>query len=343
MRLFLSMFILFAFCGRLWTSPAATVLPPQRETFLLIVEPRAEPEPESEPEPLPAAEPEGPRSRSDPALTVRFHTDGGVQELPLDEYLTCVLLSELLPCFGEETFRAQAVAARTVTVRNSASGRHEGGGVCGDPGCCQAYHTPAELAQMLGRSFVTAWDKARAAVLDTDGEILLYGGEPIEALYFSCSGGASEPASAVWGCDLPYLQSVQSPGEENALKYTSGKTVSVSDFRQTMLNVRPDCDLSGAPETWFGSFERSAGGGVRTAQIGGAYFSGTGLRALFGLASTNFTVTAEGDSIRFAVRGSGHRVGMSQYGAEAMAQSGSTYREILSHYYTGVEFGTLGP
>ena len=339
MRLFLSLLILCAFCGRLRTSCTVTVLPPQKETYLLIVESRAE----ADPEPLPAAEPERPRVRIDPQQTVRFHTDNGVQELPLDEYLTCVMLSELLPCFDTETFKAQAVAARTVTMRNSVSGRHEDGGVCGDPGCCQAYHSPAELAQMLGSSFVSAWDKARAAVLDTDGEILLYGGELIEALYFSCSGGASEPASAVWGCDLPYLRSVNSPGEENALKFVSGKTVSVSEFRQTLLTVRPDCDLSGTPESWFGSCERSDGGGVLTAQIGGAKFSGTGLRALFGLASTNFTVSADGESIHFAVRGSGHRVGMSQYGAEAMAQGGSTYREILSHYYTGVEFGTLDP
>jgi stage II sporulation protein D len=69
--------------------------------------------------------------------------------------------------------------------------------------------------------------------------------------------------------------------------------------------------------------------------IGGVRYKGTTLRSLLGLRSTMFTVAVEQGKIVVRMKGYGHRVGMSQYGADAMALSGSSYREILAHYYVG--------
>ena len=172
--------------------------------------------------------------------------------------------------------------------------------------------------------------RIRELVAATDGEVLTYEGELIEATYFSCSGGATEDAVAVWGTDVPYLRSVVSPGEEHAAHYTD--TVSFSS--QTFAS-RLGLPLTGRPATWFSEITYTEGGGVATMKIGTETFYGTQLRKLLGLRSTAFEITMEDDLIIVTTHGYGHRVGMSQYGADAMAASGSTYPEILAYYYQG--------
>ena len=145
--------------------------------------------------------------------------DGTVAQLPLDEYLVGVLLAEMPASFPVQAQMAQAVVARTYALRQWAKGgKHENAAVCTDPACCQAWISYEDYSKKAGESDARkAADQAALAVTGTDGQALFYGGALIDATYFSCSGGRTETAVAVWGNDVPYLQSVDSPGEEDAL------------------------------------------------------------------------------------------------------------------------------
>lgn len=279
----------------------------------------------------------GAGSGSDAARTVSVLMDGAVRTVRLDDYLTGVLLAEMPPSFEPEALAAQAVAARTIARGKMDRPKHENACVCGQSDCCQAYLDEEAAREKYGADYEKWAGKARGAVEETDGLVIRCGGELIDAVYFSSAGGATEPAAAVWGAEVPYLQSVESP--DGGERFEEETRVGIDAFRAAILRQTPEARLDGGPAGWFGALRRSAGGGVAELEIGGAAYSGTRLRSLFSLRSTKFTVAIEGDEIVFETSGSGHRVGMSQYGAQAMALEGATYREILTHYYQGVEIG----
>lgn len=253
-----------------------------------------------------------------------------------EDYLTGVLLCEMPPSFEPEALKAQAVAARTFLHRQMSGSKHENAHVCSSSACCQAWQSPEALQVRYGESYTEYAEKARAAVSGTRDEILLYEGRCIDATYFSCSGGYTEAAVAVWGGDIPYLQSVQSFGEEAAPRFESTVTLPAEDFRSLLLEHAPESRLDVPAEQWLGTVTHTAGKGIDTYVIGGVSHSGTALRHLFGLNSTEFDLTYQDGSFTFHVRGYGHRVGMSQYGANHMAQQGFDYRTILQYYYQGV-------
>lgn len=259
-----------------------------------------------------------------------------VEILDLDTYLVGVLLAEMPASFGMEALKAQAVAARTCALEfMQDSHKHPVLAVCTDSTCCQAYITPEEYRQQGGAAEDIV--KIQKAVLDTAGQVLTYQGQLIEATYFSCSGGRTEDAVAVWGAEVPYLQSVESPGEEWASIYTQSVTFTASEFAACLGRK-----LYGSPDTWLGQVRHTRGGGVDTMVVAGKSYTGVQLRELLSLNSTAFTMKAEGNTITVTTSGRGHRVGMSQYGAEAMAAAGSTYEQILQYYYQGVRIDKLG-
>ena len=261
--------------------------------------------------------------------------DGSVRQMEMEEYLTCVVLAEMPTDFHEEALKAQAVVARTYVGRRLVSGKHDTAAVCTDASCCQGYcSVEAFLADGGSQEAV---DKVSAAVAATAGQVLTYEGELIDATYFSCSGGSTEDAVAVWGADVPYLQAVESPGEEEAAHYSDEVRFTPGELAAA-LGFAND----GSAEDWFGGVTYTDGGGVETMEIRGNTYEGTELRKLLGLRSTVFEVEVDGDEIIITTHGFGHRVGMSQYGAQAMAQSGSTYQEILAHYYVGTELENRG-
>lgn len=264
-------------------------------------------------------------------LCIRLRNeDDTTVETALEEYLVGVLLAELPASFDLEAKKAQAVVARTYAWKAALTGgKHGDGSVCTDPACCQAYLSPIVYQEKAGNDGVAA---ARRAVEETRGEVLIYEGDLIEATYFSCSGGSTEDAVAVWGRDFPYLRATDSPGEEQAAHYTDTVTFTKTEF-MAALNVKLEDDH----QEWVGFTTYTSGGGVNTMRIAGKDFSGTELRKLLGLRSTAFTVQAAEDSVTIVTRGYGHRVGMSQYGAEAMAVNGNTYDKILAYYYRGTE------
>ena len=278
---------------------------------------------------------EPPPTESEKHSYISVLTADGVVEMELEGYVLGVVLAEVPSSFEPEALKAQAVAARTAALYICQSGRH-GGAVCISYGCCQAYMDREQYFAIGGDE--QRLDRVWQAVVATAGEVMTYQGQLICAAYFSCSGGSTEDAVAVWGSEVPYLQAVDSPGEEFAKVFSDCFAFSSAQFQEALC-VR----LDGTPDTWFGEVSYTEGGGVASYTIGGVVYRGTTLRMLLGLRSTVFTVCVEGDTIFVETRGYGHRVGMSQYGAQAMALNGSDYVQILCHYYLGAEMNTWQP
>ena len=287
-----------------------------------------------------------PARSEDAAVTVRVSIgDGEVLTLPLDKYLWRVVAAEMPASFEPEALKAQTVAARTYTLAKM--GRtvqnHPDADVCTDINCCQAYIEPDQAAENWGENTQVYTAKISAAVADTDGVAALYDGAPIQAVFFSSAAGRTVDAVEVWGNAVPYLSGVDSPEGEEVPNYHSTASVPVEEFKRTLLAKVPQADLSGPPSGWVGETVRNSAGGVSSVTVGGAAVTGSALRELFSLRSANFTVTADESAVTFSVTGYGHGVGMSQYGANALARQGKTYEEILKWYYTGIELGRYSP
>lgn len=262
-----------------------------------------------------------------------INEDGQVLAMDMNAYLTGVLLAEMPAEFEMEALKAQAVAARTFVLHQMIlGGKHDNGDVCVKSDCCQAFCANKDT----GCSNEAAIEKIKTAVLETQDEIVTYHGQIIEALYFSCSGGTTEDAAAVWGTECPYLKSVQSPGEEFAKCYFDCKSFSASEIEQVFST-----QLSTKDRSWVKNLSYTEGGGVSSLEIGEKVISGTELRRILGLRSTKMQFLQDDDHLIISTLGNGHRVGLSQYGAQAMALSGKSYREILSYFYQGTQVSRL--
>ena len=272
-------------------------------------------------------------------------TDGSVLTLGLDQYLWRVVAAEMPASFELEALKAQAAAARTYTL--SKLGRtvekHPDADVCTDITCCQAYIDPDQAAANWGDNGAAYTAKITSAVSETDGMAVLYDGQPIQAVFFSSAAGRTVDAVEVWGNSVPYLTGVDSPEGDEVPNYHSTVTFTLEEFKSKLLAQYPDADLSGDPAGWFQNTVPNSAGGVEQVDVGGVTVSGGALRTLLGLRSTSFTVTAGSQGVTFSVTGYGHGVGMSQYGANALARQGKTYDEILKWYYIGVEVAPYTP
>lgn len=263
---------------------------------------------------------------ADLPLFMPVQMNGEVIQMDIEKYLIGVLLAEMPADFEMEALKAQAVAARTYALKCHAQGYKHTGAVCTNASCCQGYMTQEAYLEAGGSRQEIL--RVITAVSHTAGEVLCYDGKLILATYFDCSGGSTEDAAAVWGQVYPYLQAVPSPGEEKAAYFEDEITVTPEQLQEAL-----GCILPEDPKCWFDEFTYTPGGGVDTVKIGGVSYRGTTLRSLLGLRSTAFEIKVDGENIVFLTRGYGHRVGLSQYGADAMAIAGSDYRQILSHYY----------
>lgn len=276
--------------------------------------------------------------------TLRVLNGGEVVEMDLGTYLVGVVRAEMPASFETEALKAQAVAARTYTlyhIQNTSS--HENADICTDHTCCQAYTDEDTARANWGADADAYEEKVEQAVKETDGQVILYEDQPILAVFHAASAGLTRAAGEVWLNDLPYLQAVESPEDGAAIpNYFSRVEISAADFRSKFLAAHPEADLSGAPETWLSGAVTDGAGSVATVNIGGTLVKGTEVRSIFGLRSACFTWEAGEKGVTFFVTGYGHGVGLSQYGANAMAAQGADYVEILTHYYSGVEIGETG-
>ncbi len=264
--------------------------------------------------------------------------EGVVKEMTMDAYLWRVVAAEMPASFQLEALKAQAVAGRTYAVAKMAGTveNHPEANMCSDITCCQAYIEPEAAAKNWGNDAALYTDKITQAVAGTDGMIATYNGAPIQAVFFSSTSGRTVDAVEVWGNSVPYLTGVESPEGEEVPNYHSTMTLSTDGFKSIFLSVQPTAKLDGEAAGWFTNVVNNSAGGVEKMDIGGVTMTGMAVRNLFGLRSANFTVKAADGNVTFTVTGYGHGVGMSQYGANALAGKGKTYEEIIKWYYTGV-------
>ncbi len=261
--------------------------------------------------------------------------DGERESMDLEDYLVGVVLAEMPTDFEEAALQTQAVVARTYALkRQQQRDHHSDGAVCTDHRCCQAYLSVADYLDGMGTQEDV--DKAIQAVAATAGQVVTYEGELIESTYFSCSGGRTEDAAAVWGGDYPYLRAVDSPGEERAETYETTSLFTKEQLETALERVLPE-----ETSQWIGWCTYTIGGGVDKLCLAGQIYKGTQLRQLLGLHSTMFSIETVENGIKVTTYGSGHRVGMSQWGAEAMAAAGSTVEQILTHYYPGTQLKAM--
>ena len=282
-----------------------------------------------------------PPGEIDSARTLRVLDGDTVTEMSFSDYLQGVLRAEMPASFAQDALCAQTVAARTYTYYKMQNGGNHGdtADICTDHTCCQAFLGKDRAAENWGKNAERYEAKIENAVSATDGQVMLYGGTPILAVFHSSSAGETWNSGQVWAQDLPYLQSVSSPEGEGVPNYYSTVELTEAEFREKFLAARPEADLSGPASGWIRDPVMD-GVHVESVTIGGVSVSGPSVRSIFGLRSASFTAEAGDGKITFYVTGYGHGVGLSQYGANAMAEAGSTWREILEHYYTGVTIGT---
>lgn len=250
--------------------------------------------------------------------------NGEIINITLEEYVIGVVGSEMPALFNEEALKAQSIAARTYALKKDSVGATLVASTSD-----QVYKTNSELKSMWGSSFNTYYEKVKKAVMATKGEVMMYNGKYIDALYFSTSNGRTEDPIYVWNYSTPYLKSVDSKLDIGTKFFNATKTIPISELNQKLgVNINSVNDIQIKSQT--------TGGRVNSIIIGGKEFTGVNVRMLLGLRSSDFTVSESGSNIVFTTKGWGHGVGMSQYGANEMAKAGYNYSQILKHYYTGI-------
>jgi len=257
--------------------------------------------------------------------------------LALDEYLLGVVAAEMPASYHLEALKAQTVAART-RLAAPPKASHPQASVCTDSGCCQGYLSPRARLERWGEDSEAYEKRIRQALREADGLILTYEGEPIQMLYHAVSGGRTEDAAQVFSQSLPYLQSVESPGEEGSAKYETRSQWSCQEAA-TLLNAafpqaHAEAEMLGAQ---LAVRETSPSGRALWVQVGDQLVSGTDFRKALSLNSTWLSIHCTQSLLTVTQRGYGHGVGMSQAGANAMAARGGAMADILSHYYPGTQ------
>lgn len=264
---------------------------------------------------------------------------GEVEEVPIDTYLYNVVSAEMPATYEMEALKAQAIVARTYTLYKAQNPKHENADICDDSTCCQAWVSKEKrLERWEESSRESNWAKIEKCVNETKGKIITYDNKPINAFFHANSGGTTEVPVNVWGgSNLPYLQVVETAGEEGYNQYASEVILSKEDLISKLKTKYQDIQINFDNDDDVKILDYTDGKRVKTVRFGNHEISGVETRTLLGLRSTNFKIEKENENIKFSVVGYGHGVGMSQTGADSMAKQGSTFEDIIKHFYVGVE------
>lgn len=269
-------------------------------------------------------------------IRLLISSTGEVVEMKTEEYLKGVLIGEMPATYEMEALKAQAIVARTYTAYKLkyASSAHDNSDMCDDINHCQAYKTKEYAFESWDDSEENEkWKKISDAVESTKGEIITYNGELINAFFHAHSGGKTENVKFIWGRqEIPYLKTVDSPEIDS---FEDSKVYSKEEFINILKSKYSDFEIGKEYNVEINAYTES--GRIDYITIGNTKIMGTEVRTLFNLRSTNFEIEIGENEVKFKTKGYGHGVGMSQQGANQMALNGSTYEEIIKHYYTGVE------
>lgn len=258
---------------------------------------------------------------------------GNVNKVPLEEYVRGVVAGEMPASFSLEALKAQAVASRSYVLKKMQENKNNSYDVV-DTIQNQVYLSDDTLKSRWGNNYETYNNKIKEAVATTKGQYIAYNGAVIDALFFSTSNGRTENSEDVFISAVPYLRSVESSWDNISPAFNSTKEISLSDF-YSKLNLPYNSNLN------VQILSTTNSGAIKQLNINGVVFESYTVRDRIGLRSTSFNITQNGSNIIFNTKGYGHGVGMSQYGAEGMAQQGYNYNDIIKHYYQGVEILNL--
>ena len=276
-------------------------------------------------------------------IAVYIKDEDRVENMEMSQYLKEVVSAEMPADFHIEALKAQAVAARTYLInrKNAFSDSekpeyHKGADICTDSTHCKAWISEKRRRELWGDKAEENWQKISLAVDETEGVIITYEEEPISAVFHSTSSGMTENSEDVWGGSVPYLRSIKSEGDKVSPKYSSESGFSVEEYKRIIEKNVVGVDWG---KGLYSDILRSDAGGIISLKVGGVTIKGTEFRRIFSLRSTNVEIITEGDKVSMSSKGYGHGVGMSQYGANFIANQGMGYEEILKTYYSGVDVG----
>ncbi len=295
---------------------------------------------------LRAEAPEAKAASADSAkvVSVYFTESGEVKDYTLEEYLTGAVLAQMPADFEDEAIKAQAVLAHTyierrkLTEAQSPTAELKGADISDDTTLYQSFFTEEAAKAYYGDDYEAAHKKVAKLVAEVSSDIITYEGEPIIAAFHAASSGQTQSAKVAWGQDIPYLQSVKSESDLELEGAKSVVTLTAAQFRDKLKKACPDValtDLSDA-ENWLECTADKTGYVTKITVCGKVIDRNVFLEA-FDIASPCFEFDFKNTKFTFTAQGFGHLVGMSQYGANAMAKSGSDYKAIIGHYFTGVD------
>lgn len=269
-------------------------------------------------------------------VAIKRSATGDVEHVPLEKYVISVVASEMPAEFEVEALKAQAIAARTYIVNHLLHETEDSEElVISDTTEHQVYKNEEELKTIWGNDFHWKMEKVADAVLKTENEIITYDEQPITPTFFSMSNGFTEDAKNYWGTELPYLKSVESNWEEKHPNFTEQTIFTIEEINNK-LNVALQAGFNIPIQ-----IERTASNRVSKLVISDSAFTGREIREKLGLRSNDFTIKQNDEHLIFTTKGYGHGVGMSQYGANGMAEEGKSYETILSYYYKDIEIKTI--
>ena len=262
-----------------------------------------------------------------------------IEEVKIDDYLCNVVSAEMPVDYELEALKAQAIVARTYTIYKVQNKKHENADICDDSTCCQAWVSKENrLERWEETKREENWNKIQQCVNETKGKIITYNNQPINAFFHANSGGTTELPVNVWGgSGLPYLQVVQTVGEEGYTQYSSEVDLTQEELINKLKTKYEDIQIDFNNDEDVKIIEHTDSNRVKTVKFGNHELSGVETRTLLGLKSTNFEIKKENNQIKFLVKGYGHGVGMSQTGANTMAKQGNNCEEIIKHFYVGIE------
>ncbi len=276
-------------------------------------------------------------------VAVYVKDEDRVVDMEISQYLKEVVSAEMPADFHIEALKAQAVAARTYLINRKNAFLdsekppcHKGADICTDSTHCKAWISEERRRELWGDMAEENWQKISWAVDETARVIITYEEEPISAVFHSTSSGMTENSEDVWGGSVPYLKSIKSEGDKVSPKYSSQNSFTVEEFKRLSEEKISGVDWR---KGLYSDIVRSDAGGIISIRIGGVAVKGTEFRTIFSLRSTNVEIVTEGGNVNMLVKGYGHGVGMSQYGANFYAHQGMGYEEILKTYYSGVSVG----
>lgn len=272
-------------------------------------------------------------SKDNGDFTIHNISTGKEETVGAFNFVCGIVAAEMPVEYNSEALKAQAASAFTYCCYQ----REHGVGITA--GESVAYLSKEDAQKIWGNKFLSYWGKIESAVHAVEGKAIYYKGSLAESTFYDMSSGTTESCKDIWGSDVPYLIEVSSPGDKLQKNYETHTNLTKDRFQKIIKSSFKDAEFDKNPQNWLIITKRSSAGSVLTAVLCGKPVTGLQIRSMLGLHSADFSVTYSNENFDFCVKGYGHGVGMSQCGAQYMAQQGKSYEEIIAWYYPGTSIG----